>query len=290
MMTSPVSTSVGTIQRTIPLDDSSDLLFGTFLGATDWDFVNAIAVDASGNSFVAGGSLSTNFPTTPGALFPYSPSFYGRWSAFAAKLNPTGTELVYASYLGGRWDDFSSAIAIDSLGNAYLTGQTKSPDFPVTPQAFDTSYNHTYPCRNDPCSDAFVTKLNPHGTALIFSTYLGSTGEDSIGDVVAHSSGDVYVVGSTTGVDFPTTPGAFDRTFNGGLYDSYLVKLDATGSILDYGTFIGGSDWDGSGAIFVDTMGNAYLTGSTTSSDYPTTSSLSAPPTMEAFMTALSRR
>jgi uncharacterized protein (TIGR03437 family) len=190
---------------------------------------------------------------------------------FATKLNPAGNGLVYSTYLGGSAQDFSGGIEVDASGNAYLAGDTNSPDFPLL-NPFQAAYAGFY--------DAFVAKLNAAGSALLYSTFLGGEGEEFGNDVAVDAEGSAYVTGETSSVLFPTTPGAFDSTcgtdgacnlFDFGLFvpDGYVSKLDPSGFALLYSTYLGGSLGELTRAIAVDSSGNAYIVGGTPSSDYP---------------------
>jgi hypothetical protein len=173
--------------------------------------------------------------------------------------------LEYSTFLGGSSTDRGLAIALDSSGNAYVTGDTLSSDFPTTSGAYDTGWNSG--------RDVFVTKLNYTGSALSYSTFLGGSGHDRwIGGIAVDSSGSVYVVGSTKSSDFPTTTGAYDTSHNGGNDDVFVAKISPAGSALSYSTFLGGSGGEVSYDIAVDLSGNVYVTGNTNSSDFPTTS------------------
>jgi RHS repeat-associated protein len=203
---------------------------------------------------------SSDFPTTPGAL---DTSLNGSYDVFVTKLNASGTALVYSTYLGGGSYDVGYDIAIDSSGNAYLTGMTNSSDFPTTPGAWDASYNGGQ-------YDVFVTKLNASGSALVYSTYLGG-GYDEFGNGIAIDSlGNAYLTGETWSTDFPTTPGAFDPSYNGD-WDVFVTKLNASGTALVYSTYLGGGGFEAGNGIAIDSSGNAYLTGWTDSSRFPTT-------------------
>jgi uncharacterized repeat protein (TIGR01451 family) len=183
-----------------------------------------------------------------------------------ANLNAAGSALIYATFLGGSsWDD-SCGIAMDSSGNAYITGGTESSDFPTTPGAFDTTFNWG-------TSDAFMAKLNTAGSALIYATFLGGSSTDCGYGIAVDGGGNAYVTGYTFSSDFPTTPGAFDTTFNGGEHDAFVAKLNAAGSGLAYAIFLGGSSYGGDFGhdIAVEASGAAYVTGYTFSSDFPTT-------------------
>jgi hypothetical protein len=172
--------------------------------------------------------------------------------------------LSYSTYLGGSGWDQGRAIAVDASGAAYLTGTTFSLNFPVTPGAFDTSYNFSF-------EDVFVAKLNAAGSALVYATYIGGLGQSDAGTGIAvDGSGAAHVSGSTGSSDFPTTPGALDTSHNGA-FDAFVAKLDAAGSALVYSTFLGGAAGEGATAIALDGAGAALVTGSTGSSDFPTT-------------------
>ncbi len=165
---------------------------------------------------------SADFPTTAGAF--QTTYGGGSFDAFVTKLNPTGTALVYSTYLGGTSEDFGEGIAVDTAGNAYVTGSTTSTNFPTTAGAFQTTYGGgDY--------DAFVTKLNPTGTALVYSTYLGGTGLDEGSAIAVDTAGNAYVTGTTSSADFPTTAGALQTTYGGGDYDAFVAKF-ALGSII----------------------------------------------------------
>jgi hypothetical protein len=222
--------------------------------------------------YVTGTTYSTDFPTTPGA-FQTVCACSGSGDAFATKLNPTGSALVYSSYLGGGSYENGEGIAVDSAGDAYVTGFTSSTDFPITPGAFQTT--------NGRGGIGFVTKFNATGSALIYSTFLGGTGVDGFGGdhgygIAVDSSGNAYVTGLTDSKDFPTTPGAFQSACDGGGFNcspnAFVTKFNPTGSGLAYSTFLGGTDIDWGMGIAVDSLGSAYVTGTTYSSDFPTTS------------------
>src|SRR5438477_122764 len=175
--------------------------------------------------------------------------------------------LSYSTYLGGRsngpdcgcGNDEAFAVAVDDDGNAYVTGQTTSLDFPTTSGAFQTTRAFG--------KDVFITKLNPAGSALVYSTYLGGSGIDSTGDIAVDAGGNAYVAGSTTSLNFPSTPGAFQAVPGSGSSNGFVTKLDPTGSSLVYSTFLG----EGCAGLALDTQGNVYVTGQTGSTTFPTT-------------------
>src|SRR3989449_673084 len=272
-----VSFEVAAYDSTKPLIIDPVLAYSTFLGGSNDDRGFGIAVDAAGNAYVTGGTGSINFPTTPGAFQTTS----GGGDAFVTKLDPTGAALVYSTYLGGSSCDSANGIAVDATGSAYVTGRTVSINFPTTPGAFQTTLNFT---------DAFVTKLNPAGSALVYSTYLGGSRSDEGHAIAVDAAGSAYVTGLTLSFNFPTTPGAFQTTTGGGGGDAFVTKLNADASALGYSTYLGGNSIDFGNGIAVDTAGNAYLTGDTTSRNFPTTPGATQPDfggDRDAFVTKL---
>lgn len=253
----------------------TSLVYATFLGGTGDEGANAIALDSAGNAYVAGGTDSTDFPTTIGA-FDTSKSSADR-DAFVAKLNSTGSSLVYSTYVGGSAFDYARSVAVDTAGHAYLTGPTESTDFPTTPSAFDTSHNGDQGGFSADHRDAFVATLNDTGSALIYSTFLGGRKWDEGLAVAVDATGSAYVTGITSSNNFPTSSGAFDTKYDG--RDGFVAKLDAAGSTLVYSTYLGGFGDDGGDAIALDPSGSgiAYVSGRTSSTDFPTT--LGAPDT-----------
>ena len=258
--------------RNLVIDPALD--YSTFLGGASMDRAHDLAVDANGNVVVVGVTQSTDFPTTVGAL---SETFNGGiMDAFVAKLNADGSGLVYATYLGGsptpnrRGDvdhtELARAVALDGNGNAYIVGQTSAGDFPTTSGAFQTALK----VGDNQAMDGFVTKLAPTG-GLVYSTLLGGElGSDDARAVAVDSSGNAYVGGSTFAGDFPTTAGAFDRVQHGG-EDVFVAKLNGTGSSLVYSTLLGGADNELLDGIAIDAAGSAYVSGSTRSVEFPTT-------------------
>jgi hypothetical protein len=257
--------AVGDHDRRHPLVIGPSLAYSTYLGGSSGDLSGGIAVDSTGAAYVTGQTISTDFPTTPGAFRETS---LVPGDVFVTKLNPDGSSLAYSSYLGGSTPnpqgsnvDGAFGIAVDSAGAAYVTGVTPSSDFPTTAGAFDTSFNGF--------ADAFVAKLNPDGSSVAYSTYLGGTSSNEGVGIAVDSAGAAYVTGGTTSTDFPTTAEAFDTNFNGD--DGFVTKLNPAGSDLAYSTYLGGSSGDGGRGIAVDSAGAAYVTGDTISTDFPTT-------------------
>jgi hypothetical protein len=246
--------------------------YSTFLGGTSHEIGSGIAVDSAGNTFIVGITQSPDFPATAGA-FRRTGAAGNVSDVFVAKLNSTGSALIYATFIGGSDFDFGRAIAIDSAGNAYIAGQTKSANYPTTKGAFDTVFKVPGNCPrcNVDNYNAFVTKLNATGSALVYSTFLGGGQDldDALG-IAVDASGDAYVTGETASSDFPTTRGAF-QTVKAGSDNAYVTKFNPTGSALVYSTFIGGSQVDFAVRIAVDASNNAYVTGDTSSPNFPTT-------------------
>ncbi len=243
----------------------SNLIYSTFLGGSDDDTGEGIAVDASGNAFITGYTFdgTTDYPTTAGA---YDVTFNGTDDAFVTKLSATGSTLTYSTFLGGSSSDEGNGIAIDSAGNAYVTGVTLSTNFPTTIVAFDTTYNGG--------GDVFATKFNAAGSGIFYSTYIGGSSIDEGNAIAVDSVGNAFITGETFSTNFPTTGSAFDTSLNG-FSDVFVTKLIASGaSSLIYSTFIGGSSNDRGNAVTLDSSGNAFITGNTTdgTTDYPTTS------------------
>jgi hypothetical protein len=258
----------------------STLLYSTYLGGTGLDNGFGIAVDYTGSAHVTGYTESTDFPTTPVA---FDTTFNGGLQdAFLTKLDASGSALLDSTYLGGSDDDAGQGIAVDVVRGAYVTGFTRSTDFPTTPGAFDTTYSGGQ-------LDAFVTKLSPIQSAPVYSTYLGGSDFDAGYNIAVDGAESAYVTGETDSTDFPTTPGAFDTTADVPP-DAFVTKLDAVGSAVLYSTYLGGADGDLGFGVAVDAGGSAYVTGVTTSTDFPTTPGAfdtSANGDLDAFVTKL---
>lgn len=250
---------IGAYDLERPLVIDPVLSYSTYLGGGDFDFALDIAIDASGSAYVVGRTFSTDFPTASAV----QPSLSGSGDAFIAKLDPSGSSLVYSTYLGGTAATLienATAISVDAGGNAYVTGTTDSTDFPVI---------NALQVANAGAQDAFLVKLDPTGTSLIYSTYLGGSGGDAGVGVAVDSVGKVYVSGTTTSADYPVA-NAFQATYGGGAQDGFLTAVDASGSALVYSTYLGGSDLEVGRAIAVSPSGQATFTGQTFSTDFPT--------------------
>ena len=248
--------------RELVIDPGLD--YSTFLGGSSNENALGLAVDASGNAYVTGFTQSPNFPTTTGA-FDRTGSATNDLDAFVTKLNANGTALIYSTFLGGSNFEWGRAIAIDSAGNAYIAGQTKSSSFPTTGGAFDRTFNvDTCPRCGIDQYDAFVTKLNATGSAFVYSTFLPGAGANS---VIVDGTGNAWL-GGVGFAGFPATAGAFDTTANGGA-DAIVAAINADGSDLVFGTFLGGTDLDIGTDIAFDPGGNVLVAGYTQSADFP---------------------
>jgi len=233
------------------------LVYSTYLGGSDVDVGRGIALDNTGAAYVTGITISTDFP-----LFsPIQGTCAGPPcnDVFITKINTAGTAIVYSTYLGGSSADVGASIAVDTSGAAYVTGSTNSPDFPLMNPVQATSGGFF---------DAFVTKLNSAGTALVYSTYLGGSGSEQCNGIAVDSSGHAYVTGFTPSTDFPLK-NPLQATYGGGANEAFITKLDLTGQALVYSTYIGGSGSDISWNIALDASGAVYVTGTTFSTDFP---------------------
>jgi hypothetical protein len=329
--------------------DGEAIIYSTYLGGNDYDVGNGIGLDSSDDVYVVGSTSSANFPTTASA---FQPTYGGNTDAFVAKLDPSGSKLLYSSFLGGSDIDYGQAIAVDVYGNMFVTGYTASTDFPTAnpiqsgnngngdafvaeidpnlPQneqlvystylggssadsgqgiAVDVSDNayvvgftfstnfptaNAYQSANGGSVDAFITKLSAGGSSFVFSTYLGGTGDDRAWAVALDSTDNIYVTGSTLTPctpasttttlcnpvsTFPTTAGVFQNSAtkqSPGYSDVFVSKLNFLGSSLLYSTLLGGSLTDSAAGIAVDSSGNAYVTGYTQSNDFPTANAVQA--------------
>jgi hypothetical protein len=248
----------------------SALIYSTYLGGNGYDVATSIALDPTGNAYVGGYNYLAGFPTTPGA---YQTASKGPYDAFITKLNASGSALVYSTYVGGTGDDYVAGVAVDSLGNVYVTGLTTSSDFPMQ-NAAQPTFGGYY--------DAFVTKLNPAGSALVYSTYLGGIGWDGARGIAVDSLGNAYVAGQTGSNNFPTTAGAYQTTY-GGNNDAFVAKITTSGALV-YSTYLGGSGGDVANAIAVDQSGNAYVTGNNLKGGFPVKDALQTnDPNTESF-------
>jgi hypothetical protein len=234
----------------------SALVYSSYLGGSNQDWGVGISVDSAGKAHVIGYTKSLDFPVKN----PIQPTNHGVYNAFVAEINGTGEALVYSTYLGGNGSDFGSGIAVDRMGNTYVTGTTGSPDFPVTSNAFQKIYGGG--------QDAFISKINVAGTALVYSTYLGGKNKDNGQGIALDSTGNAYVIGSTGSYNFPLANSLIK--VRPSPFTVFVSRLNPAGTALVYSTFLGGSVGELGLGIAVDNAGNAYVTGVTQSTDFPT--------------------
>ena len=245
---------VGRYDRTRPLV-IDPLVYSTYLGGSGGDQATSIAADSSGTACVVGTTTSADFPTA-GAL---QISNGGREDVFVTKLTRSGTR-VFSTYLGSSSDDDGHGIAIDASGNVYITGYTHfTGNFPLLNAAQPTFGGRFF--------DAFVTKLTSTG-ALSYSTYLGGSSDDFGNGIAVDAGGNAYIVGETTSADFPTLD-AIQTRHGGDLFDMFVTRLTSSGA-FSYSTYLGGSGFESGSGVAVDGSGNAYITGTTTSTNFPT--------------------
>jgi len=236
------------------------LIYSTYLGGADTDYGQAIAVDNNGNAYVAGVTLSSNFPLKS-AVQAAKP---GGMDGFVTKLDANGA-IVFSTYLGGSGPDLATAIAVDGLANVYIAGSSGSPNFPAV-NALQPSLRGI--------NNVFVAKLNPSGSSFLFSTYLGSAGNSIAAGLALGLDGSIWIAGSA-GPLFPTV-NPIQQAYGGGQQDAFVAKLDNSGSSLLFSTFLGGSDTDAATSIAVDRFGNVLVAGSTYSPNFPLVSPLQA--------------
>ena len=251
--------------------DLSTLLASAYLGGTGREGASSIAIDSTGNVYVTGKSNSTDYPTTAGAYDQiYDGDGYIHDDIVISKFTSDLSTLLASTYLGGTVDDEASSIALDSIGNVYVTGKSNSTDYPTTVEAYDQIHNGFY--------DIVISKFTSDLSTLLASTYLGGTnweGESSIGikgasSIALDSIGNVYVTGESSSTDYPTTPGTYDQSNNGNS-DLVLSKLTSDLSTLLASTYLGGTGYDHAPCITLDSTGNVHVTGNSGSKDYPTT-------------------
>ncbi len=242
------------------LDASGSFLqWSTYLGGTGLEDAWGLALDGAGAAVICGRTWSADFPVSGG----FDATFQSQTEAFVARINTAGPTLAWATYLGGSGNEEALALALDASGNVYVTGDTSSSDFPV-PGGFDTALGST--------GDAFVTKILANGTAIVWSTFLGGTtpafAYELAEDIAVDGAGNVYVTGRTNSDNFPTN-GGFQTTY-GGNEDAFIARINASGAVLDWSSYLGGSDEEEGHVVAVDTAGHAYVAGFTRSPDFPT--------------------
>jgi hypothetical protein len=241
--------------------DGSSLVYSTYLGGNDYELARGIAVDADGFAYVGGNTRSDDFPVTPGA---FRPNRTGEGDVFVSKITPSGSTLVFSTYLGGSQDDGIAGVAVDEEGGVFIAGDTQSPDFPIK-EPFQAGYGGVY--------DGFIAKLDPQGSALAFSSFIGGSALEFALGLSVDTTGAVYALGITSSQDFPVID-AIQPTYGGGPNDLFVVKIEPALRSVRYSTYLGGTGADeaiGSAAFYTDFSGNAFVVGFTSSPDFPVT-------------------
>ncbi len=257
--TKEVGFAIGAYDHSRELVIDPSVTFATYLGGSAEDDGYAIAIDSSGNSYVTGQTASTNFPTVAGG---HSSTNAGSFDVFVTKISADGSSLVFSTYVGGSGADSGNAIAVDASSNVFVAGGTGSSNFPTTTGALQTTYGGGG-------LDAFVFELASSGASLIYSTYLGGTGNDAASGLALDSSGDAYLVGLTYSTDFPThspIQGSLAGASNG-----FVAKINSSGNALTFSTYLGGGTGDFASAVALDSSNNVYVTGATQNSTFQTT-------------------
>ncbi|MDK9700291.1 MAG: T9SS type A sorting domain-containing protein [bacterium] len=235
------------------------LIYSTFLGGFGNDYASDACVVNNTEVIVAGSTNSENFPITPGVYDPVNSN--NNSDGFITHLNADGSQMLFSTYLGGGGTDGCENILLDDVGNIVVSGTTSYGSFPTT-------------YRFGPlggAGDGFIAKMNGNGSALLFCTVFGSSGAENLPGMASDGSGGFYVTGSTAGTGFPTTTNAYDTSFNGGVYDCYVLRINSTGNQLLFSTFLGGSQNDFGNGVCIDSGGNVWISGGTLSTDFPIT-------------------
>jgi hypothetical protein len=258
-------TTAGAFQRAFAGDNDAfvvkvsptgSIVYATFLGGKGRDDGRRIAIDRSGAAYIVGSTNSPDFPTTAKA---FQPRYGGDTDAFVVKLSPSGA-LLYSTYLGGSLPENGFGVAVSSSGNAYVTGNSRSANFPIVKPLQNS-------LRGD--SDAFIAKLNTTGSSLLFSTYLGGSDYEYGYGIALDTSNRIFLTGTTMSSDFPISRGAFQTAY-GGKWDGFVTKLAAPGNGILYSSYLGGAGDEGGAQIAVSPGGRAYIVGGTESSNFPT--------------------
>jgi hypothetical protein len=247
------------------------IVYSTYLGGTDDDLGTSVAVDSSGNAVVVGFTGSSSFPAVSGSSL--QPTYGGNGDAFVVKVDPTGTA-IYSTYLGGTGGDGALSVALDSSSNAYIAGGTDTSAFPgVSGSSLQSSHAGS--------GDAFITKLNAAGSAIVWSTYLGGTAGDSALGIALDSSGNIVVAGSTDSTSFPGVTGSSLQPTHAGSNEQFVTKINSGGTAILWSTFLGGNDYDFMpwNALALDGSDNVYIGGGTLTTSYPGVNGSSIQPT-----------
>jgi len=255
-----VKFNIGEYDKTKPLIIDPLLVYSTYFGGSGPDQGNAITVDVEGSVYVTGVTTSADFPVASAAQ---SKNSGGTTDAFILKLDPTGTQIVYSTYIGGSGSDEGHSIAVDTGGNAHITGYTSSNDFPIV-----SGFQRT----RGGVLDAYVLKLNRTGNAILFSSFLGGSVDDRGYGIALDAAGNMYLTGTTSSTNFPTA-NPYQRNYAGGFADAFVAKIGSGGNLI-YSTYMGGLGNDNPFSIAVDGNGAAYVTGFTSSPNFPLVNAL----------------
>lgn len=254
---------VGSYDRSRTLTIDPVLSYSTYIGGSLDDWFGWMTVDSAGNAYAVGMTQSTNFPRVN--PLPSNTTYAGgAHDATIVKLNPTGTARLYSTYIGGNGDDWNRGVVVDSAGNAYITGYTTSSNFP-TVNPYQPAYGGA--------TDGFIAKIGPSGATLLYSSYLGGTGDDFALRIAADNNGKAYIVGYTNSSSNFPIQSALQGAYGGGPFDAFVAKFDTDQSgvaSLIYSTLLGDSGDDEAWGLAVDSAGNVYVAGSTTSTNFPT--------------------
>jgi hypothetical protein len=242
----------------------TNLLYATYLGGSGDDRGLSVAADSAGDAVVVGVTTSTNFPVTTNAI--QTNYFAGLYDIFITKLSPDGASRLFSTYLGDYGDDEAARVALDISGNIYVTGLTTSTNFPVL--TTNSPAANVLCSTNSGVQDAFVIKLDPSGTNVIYWTFLGGILDDEGWSIISDTNGSAYVVGLTSSTNFPTT-NAFQASVSGLTNDAFVLKLNPLGTAIDFSTYFGGVDADNGFGIALDGGGNVYISGTTVSTNFP---------------------
>jgi len=238
---------------------SPDMEYSTYFGGTAEDRSYSMGVDITGAVYVTGRTSSADYPVQD----PFQAGFGGgSWDVFVTKLSPDGSQLVYSTFIGGSGAENGYGVKVDSEGCAYVTGPTESADFPLA-NPLQGSLQGT--------SDAFLLKLSPAGDSLIYSTYVGGTGTERGRDIAVDQQGRAHLIGNTSSADFPVV-NPYQSVYGGGIQDAFILRVSSSGDQIDYSSYLGGSSEDLGEGVHVDPDGYAYITGETSSSDFPVSS------------------
>ncbi len=258
---------LGDYDRSRPLVIDPVLMYSSFLGGSEKNALRKIALDAAGNAYVAGYTAVGDFPAAPTPLATTFGNGAQSRGAFVAKIDPSGSNLLYSTYLSGSADEEATGLAVDESGNVYVSGNTHSTDFPTRNALQATCATRA---SAGTCSSAFLAKISSAGDALLFSTYLGGSGGESARGLAVDAKGSAFLAGVTSSSDFPATSGAAQAKCGGTCQqNAFVARFSPSGDKLIYATYLGGSAVDDASDLAVDSAGNAYITGRTTSTDFP---------------------